>query len=358
MLGLGGQVELRILIDITHPAYAHFFRHIIPVLGEHGHQVKVTSRRKDVTVELLDAFGIEHQCLSVAGRTAWRLLWEMLRRVGRLQRVVRRFRPDVLLARDGLYASQAGWLSGVPAISFDDTDDAPLQHRLYFPFAWRVYTDHAYRKAIGRKQRFYRGVSCLAYLRPEVFRPDEAVLRRAGVPAGQPLIFCRLVSWTANHDYGQRGFDAAGLRRLLRRLSTRGRVVISSETPLDDDLDPYRLTLPPEQVHHLMAHCSLYVGESATMAAECAVLGVPAIHVSTRRLWYTDELEKRGLVSNVAADEACLNEALRVLDDPGYAEAHRRRRERYLGETDDLRSVVLAALREVEPLPRRAAGVV
>jgi predicted glycosyltransferase len=53
-------------------------------------------------------------------------------------------------------------------------------------------------------------------------------------------------------------------------------------------------------MHHLMGHVSLLVGESATMASECAVMGVPAIYAANTGRGYTDEQEDRyGLVFNL-----------------------------------------------------------
>lgn len=320
---------------------------MIPRLEDDGHTVKVTSRRKDVTLELLDAAGIEHCCLSSVRPTLAGLGIEMVVRVARLCREIRSFRPDVLLARDGAYACQAGWLMRVPAISFDDTDDARLQHLVYMPFAWRVYTDRAYRKRLGARHRLYRGVSSLAYLAPNVFTPDPGIARELGIGAEERLILCRLVSWTASHDLGHRGFDRAHLAGLLAELSRHGRVLITSETPLAPELEPYRILLPPHRLHHLMARCSLYLGESATMAAECAVLGVPAVHVSTRRLWYTDELERHGLVHNVDSAEGCRDRALAALTDQQAPSRYAELRARYLDASDDLVEVVRQALAEV-----------
>jgi predicted glycosyltransferase len=337
----------RILIDITHPAYAHFFRTVITSLHDEGHEVLLTSREKDVTTELLDAWGLRHVCISRSASTPHGLLAEMLVRVARLCREMRRFRPDVVLARDGLFACQAGWLCRVRSISFEDTDDALIQHALYFPFAWRIYTDPAYPRRLGRKQRFMSGISCLAYLRPPHFARRPETLHRLGLDTSQKIMLVRLVSWTSNHDIGQRGFGSVNLRRVVARLSKAGQVVISTEVPLDGDLERYRIDAPATEMHNLMAHCNLYVGESATMAAEAAVLGVPAIHVSTRRLWYTDLLENRfGLVTNVRNGTLCLETVERILRDPTSEQRQRERRDCYLRETDDLIEVVLDAVEE------------
>jgi len=338
---------VRILVDITHPAHALFFRGVIPLLERSGHQVRVTARDKDVTLPLLSAFGIEHQCLTTAGSSKIGRITELGVRNWRLLRVVRQFRPDVILAKHGLFACQVGWLAGVPAISFDDTDDAPIQQRLYFPFAWRIYTDRSYRTHIGKKHRRYNAVSPLAYLHPDVFTPQLEVLRRAGLDPTERLILCRLVSWTANHDIGHRGFDPAGSALAVRTLSHHGRVLISSEVPLPPELEPYRFHLPPEDLHHVMASASLYLGESATMATESAVLGVPAIHVSTRTLWYSQQLEQHQLLHNIADGAQALAKAEEILRDQTALQETRHRRDCYLEQADNLVSVILGAIEEV-----------
>jgi predicted glycosyltransferase len=89
------------------------------------------------------------------------------------------------------------------------------------------------------------------------------------------------------------------------------------------------------------------------MAAECAILGVPAIHVSTRRLWYTDELEaKYHLVYNVETSEAGQALATRILQDSTADTTHRRQCARYLETTDNLITTVLSSLDEVVAQPQ------
>jgi len=348
---------MRILIDVTHPAYVHFFRAIIPALRKRGHELRITSRQKDVTIELLDAYGIEHTCLSKAGRSRMGLFCEMILRDYRLFREIRKFKPDVVLGRDGLFACQAAWFARVPSLSFDDTDEAKLQHRLYFPFASRVYTDKSYRLRIGKKQRFYRGVSPVAYLHPDVFKPDEAILKKAGLHLNKRLILVRLVSWTASHDYGEHGFDRRHLLGLIEKLEAYGRIIITSESPLPPELESRRVTVPVEKMHDLMSFISLYIGESATMASECAVLGKPAVYVSTLSTWYTQALEQSyGLIRHVNGAEECLLAAKEILEMPDFEAVYAHRRDVYLSEADVLHRVVLKALDDIYSMKSRKSA--
>jgi predicted glycosyltransferase len=98
---------------------------------------------------------------------------------------------------------------------------------------------------------------------------------------------------------GTSGLTGARKIELVKLLAGYGRVLISSENDLPPELEPYRLTIPPSHIHHFLAFASLLVGESATMASECAVLGVPSFYISPVGRGYTDEQEKRyGLVFN------------------------------------------------------------
>jgi len=338
---------MKVHIDITHPAHVHFFRPVISALRERGDGVSVTSRDKDVTLRLLDHFGIEHMCLSRASGTPLGLVRESVHRDIRLARILRKERARVVLAREGAFAAQAGWLARCPSVSFDDTDDATLQLFSYASLATRIYTDPAYGRRFGSKHRHFNGVMAAAYLSPQRFKPEFERLRGLGIDTERPIILLRLVNWAASHDVGQKGFEKASLLRLLRELEAYGRILITSEGPLLDELAPYRASVPPEQLHHVMAAASLYVGESATMAAESAILGIPSIHVSTRTLWYTDLLEKKwGLVRNVRSAEEALDIAVGLLKDPETRSRHQQALNSYLVTTDDIVQVVLRAVDE------------
>src|SRR5262249_4691778 len=82
-------------------------------------------------------------------------------------------------------------------------------------------------------------------------------------------------------------------RQLIELLQRHGKLVISSEAPLPSDLEPLRVKGPVEQIHHLVAHAQLIVGESATMSSEAAVLGVPAVFIATTSRGYIDDQERR-----------------------------------------------------------------
>ncbi len=291
---------MKILVDIVHPADVLFFLNPIRKWQRAGHAVQVVSRCKDVTTGLLDAFGVEHRIISTAGTNLVSLGLELVRRDLALLQLARQFKPDVMCGFGAVAISHVGKVLGIPAVSFYDTERAPLQHRATLPFISHLHVPQSYDGPIAhnRTSRF-PGTKDFSYLHPDNFTPDRNLALAAGLLGGAPNFFIRLVGWQANHDLGHAGWNTDTTRKFVRYLSEQGRVHISSELSLPDELEEYRYRGPVEQVHHLLACCACYIGESATMAGEAVLLGVPAVYAAADRRCYTDELAARGLLWKV-----------------------------------------------------------
>lgn len=336
---------MRVLIDIGHPAHAHFFRHPIAELRARGHAILITSRRKEIATDLLDAFGLEHRTLSGEGG-AGGMLGELLLRDFRLTRIVRNWRPDVLAAIGGIFIAHAGIMGRAPSLVFYDTENARLQNLLTYPFATKVIVPRCYTAWTPSNRTLrYPGYHELSYLRPPYFSAQREIALANGLSPDRPTWLVRLVSWKANHDIGERGLSADAVRKIIHRLGQRGKVLISAESALPDDLASHRYAGEASAIHHVMAHCAGFFGESATMASESAVLGVPAVYAANTGRGYTDEQDARyGLVRNARnLDSSALDAALDwLLQFPaGRGEVLR---QQLLRDTCDVAAFVVAAI--------------
>ena len=290
---------MRVLIDLQHPTHLHFFRRLADRLMSEGAEVRFTGRDKDILVALAESLGVEVEIFGKARNGPWNLGRELLYRERRLYRIVREFRPDVMLAIAGTYVSLVGWLRGIPTYVFYDTEHATLSNMLAYPFCTCVYVPRCYRKPIRWRHVRYNGYQELAYLHPRYFTPDPSVLEEVGIEPEELFSIVRFVGWGAAHDIGLHGLRPQSKIKAVHELSKRGRVLISSEGPLPPELEQYRLRIDVGRIHHLMAHAALVFGESATMCSEGAVLGVPGVYVDPIGRGYTDEQERLyGLVTN------------------------------------------------------------
>lgn len=337
---------MRILADIGHPAHVHVLRNALARLEAGGHEILVTSRRKEFATELLDELGLRHETLSGEGRGGvLALARELVGRDLALLGVARRFRPQVMTGVGGTFVAHVGFLTGTRTVVFYDTENARLQNAITYPLASTVVVPECYRGWTPRRTVRYRGYHELAYLAPGLFTPDRELAIANGLAPQGDTFLLRMVSWRANHDLTESGWTPQLAERVVALLAGRGKVLLSSEAPLGAALERYRYRGRVSAIHHVMAHCRAFVGESATMASECAVLGVPAVYAAHTGRGYTDEQEARyGLVRNVRRLEwQALREAVETLlaHDAGH---YRRRREALLAECEDVTALICRML--------------
>ncbi len=294
---------MRILFDLCHPAHVHFFAHPITMLKERGHDILVTSREKEVAHDLLNELGIKHKPLTAGppGNGILALGKELLLRDFALVKTVLDFKPDVMTGIGGIFIAHAGFLTRTPSLVFYDTENATLQNGLTYPFASCVIAPECYGAWLPKKRTLrYAGYHELSYLRPNRFTPDKKIAIENGLDEAKDNYLIRTVAWQASHDIGEKGWTLDLLSKVVERLEKSGNVIILSESELPENLDKFRYQGKPSLLHHVMAFCRLFVGESATMASESAILGVPAIYAAETGRGYTDEQEKKfGLVRNL-----------------------------------------------------------
>ncbi|MGH7176073.1 MAG: DUF354 domain-containing protein, partial [Tepidisphaeraceae bacterium] len=273
---------MRVLIDINHPAHVHFFRNPLKILKERGHEILITSRMKECALDLLDELDLKHQILSSqAGRGMLALTRELVVRDRALYKAARSFEPDIMAAIGGVAIAHVGAFARIPSLVFYDTENARLQNAISYPLASCVIVPECYRAWVpdGRHIR-YPGYHELSYLHPKYFTPDRDRALANGLDPDRETFLLRLVSWQASHDIGERGWSAELLEKLVEWLSQRGCVVISAEGMLPERYQPLRYRGRVSELHHVMAYCRALIGESATMASECAVLGIPSVYAA------------------------------------------------------------------------------
>jgi hypothetical protein len=330
---------MNVLFDVVHPAQVHFFKQVIRKLKNRGDNVLVTSREKDVTVDLLKASNIEHVTISRKGKGLWGMGWELLYRDVKLLRLVDQFQPDVMVSRVGVSVGPVGKLVGIPTVIYDDMEHARLQAMIGMTFATYVCTGLGYYRDFGSRQVRFKGPPVLSYMSPEYFRPDPEILRQAGLDPSRPYVFIRLVSWGATHDVGREGNTESDLKSAVEHLSQYGRVIISSENALPSWLETYESPVAVDQIHHLLAFASLCLVEGGTMAIEAATLGVPAICCNTTdfKLGILKELEDHyELIFQPKTIGEALDIADKLLVKKDLRELGQARRKKLLDDSEDV----------------------
>jgi hypothetical protein len=178
-----------------------------------------------------------------------------------------------------------------------------------------------------------------------------------GVAQGEPYYVVRFVSWEASHDVGELGFSLEGKRRLVEELEAYGRVFISSELQLPDDLAARVPDIHPTEMHSLLASARMLVAESATMASECAVLGVPSVYVAKTSRGYIDEQAARYDLVHIfdhSQEQDAMAKALQLAADPQLGERAAAARAQLLDERIDVTNWMMDFF--VDPTAQTAKG--
>lgn len=321
---------MRILIDIGHPAHVHYFRNLARIFIDKGSKVLFTTRDKEVAIQLLDHYGFKYVNFGKPFRSRIGKVWGLFWFTWRLFIVALKFKPDFYL-NASMYSAIVAWILRKPHLSLEDTFNME-QVRLYMPFTSVVLTGSYPHPPLGRKEIRYDGFQELAYLHPKRFTPDPQVIKALGMGSGEKYVVLRFVSWDASHDFGHKGISKENKLKFVTEISRFAKVFISSEKELPSELDSYRLNVAPEKMHDVLASCSLLIGESFTMASECAVLGVPAIVIHNTRSFYLNDQEKKyGLVFNYSESEEdqqkAISKAVELLKLPNIEAEWQRRRQ-------------------------------
>lgn len=344
MASEGEVPEVRVLVNIGHPAHVHFFKNFIWQMRKMGHELLISAVDKDVTLRLLEAYRLDYDLCGRRGGNILSYIGEVVKRDYHVFGLTRRFKPDVIVGIGDLFGAHVSKITKAKSIVFTDTEHAKLVNMVTFRFADVILTPSCFAKDLGRKQVRYDGYQELAYLHPNRFKPDPSVLGELGLTEGETFIILRFVSWGASHDMGQHGFVCP--RDAISRLQPYGRVLITSERRLGSDLEEYRIALGPERLHDLLYYATLYVGEGATLASESAMVGTPAVYLNTQRLGYLDEQEKEyGLVYNFSGADTsqrqAIDKAVELLNKDDLKEEWRAKRDRLLADKIDVTQFVV-----------------
>ncbi len=343
---------MRIIVEMGHPGHVHHFKNMIWELEKKGHKVKICTADKEVALNLLDAYGFKYEVLGKNHGSGFiKKIPLLIKFELKMLNIATKFKPDLFVCRGSPISAHVSKILSKKSISFNDTEHTKVIDKYTFPLLDRIITPSCFKLSLGAKQIRYNGYTELAYLHPEYFKPNPKILEELGFCENDTFIVLRFVSWNAHHDVGQHGIRDK--IEFVKKLEKYGRVLITSEGQLSPELEKYKIRISPEKLHDLLYYATLYIGEGATTASECAVLGTHAIYVNTLRLGYTDEEEYRyGLVYNFSdpntMEKDAFNKAVELLEKPDLISEGKKKRERLLEDKIDVTAFMVKCIEQYQ----------
>lgn len=290
---------MKLVFHLAHPAHFHLFKNIILRLSK-SNKILISYNAKDVLDELIQNSELKALAVKVEStervETKFDLLKQFIHKNIGFFSIVRKFKPDLVIGTSIIivYASK---LLGIKSIivNEDDFDIINKTAAIGYPFATSLLCPSVCRTGKwDYKTIKYNGYHELCYLHPRYFKPDLKVAKKY-IPPGEKIFLLRFAKLIAHHDSGINGISDEIAMNIIKLLEPHGRIYISSERSLSAKFEKYRIKINPTDIHHVMAFCDLYIGDSQTMAAECAILGIPFIRFNdfVGRISYLNELENK-----------------------------------------------------------------
>jgi len=289
---------MKILIDIGHPGHVHYFKNFYKIMKSKAHDFLFISRDKEVSFALLNHYNIPYISRGKGKKSFLGKLIYMLYADFIILKSALKFKPDLFLSFGSPYAAQISFLTNKPNIVIDDTEVGKFEQFFYKLFSKVILTPSSFYKNFGEKQVRFDGFMELCYLHSSFFTPDNSVLNKYNLSKSESYSLIRFVSWDASHDRNETGLTYSQKKNIIKTCLKYGKVIISSEGKLPKEFQKYELKIMPEDLHQLLSFASLYVGEGATTASECAMLGTPSIYINSIDAGTIREQQKYGLLTH------------------------------------------------------------
>ena len=307
---------MKLFIDIGHPAHVHYFKNTINALTKDGHSLLITAREKDVTHQLLNNYNIPFVSRGKGGNGLAGKFFYLLKANYQLYKLAKDFNPNLFLSFASPYAGQVASILKIPHIAFTDTEHAKLGILAFLPFCNFVITPKVYKNNLGSKHLRFDGYMEQSYLHDNYFNPKKKKLENLNLQRNQDYVIIRLVSWNASHDIGQKGFSEDHLIELVHSIENFAKVFISSEGSIPGVLEKNKLIIDPSDMHDILYYATLFIGEGATMASECAIIGTPSIYINSLTAGTLEDQEKLGLMYIFKTTNGVQKKTLELLKNP------------------------------------------
>ena len=286
---------MRVLFDLGHPAHFHLIKNLAKKLNENGHEIYFSIQKKDVLEDLVKETSYNYINILPNGRKSSKfgLVKSLIQRFFNILFYAKKIKPNLLIGTS-VEISYIGKLLNIPSFNLneDDANVVFLYSMLAYPFATEILTPISCNNGRWDKKSIkYNSYHELAYLYPKYFVPDINVLKKYNIT--RPFFIIRFSKLDAHHDYGIKGINELFAFKIINKLKVIGNVYLSSERELGMNLDQYRLSINPMDIHHILFFANILISDSQTMTAEAAVLGTPSIRFNdfVGKLGYLEELE-------------------------------------------------------------------
>ena len=333
----------RFLFQLNHPAHYHLFKNTIQILENRGYNILISIKDKDILKNLVKDYKYVQLSEGYRKKNIYSILKSVYIRDKKLMNITKEYKPDLMIGT----SPEIGHISPfvkIPSLFFGE-DDVNLSIPMYlgaltcYPLFNSILSPVGVNNSIwNRKTVNYQGFQKLAYLHPNHFIPDRD---KVEISLGKKFFLIRFANLQAYHDINAKGISDSLAHELIRKLKTKGEVLISSERVLPKEFSQYEFKGNKSDIHHYIYYASLFIGDSQSMAVEAAMLGTPNIRFNdfVGKISVLEEIEEKYKLSigiNSNNPEKLLRVVNQLINDSNTVAKHRERKDYLISEKIDV----------------------
>jgi uncharacterized protein len=336
---------MTILFVTGHPAQIHNFRVAKKLLEQKGHKVVWVASAKEISFQLLELYGIPATEIARPTKGMWNKIKTLLGNAFIIYKLMKKEKVDMVVSRVSPFAALAAFWLRKPHIALADTEVSGFYDTLFSRMVDVLITSKTFKRDLRKDQIKIPANIELFYLHPNHYQAKEDVFNYLGLQKGDSFVVLRFVSWGAYHDVGMHGYDEAQKIKAVQSFEKFGKVFISAEGELPEILKPYQIKIPFDLIHDALYHAKLFLGEGASMAAEAAILGTPAIFLNDIWSGNGEDMQKFGIFygfkSHLNDQENSIAKGLELLQKDDLKEWMKSNTDQYMSDKIDASSFLV-----------------
>lgn len=287
---------MRILITISHPSHANFFKEAARILREKGHEIFISTLERGRLVQIVDKEygGFEKFVAGKHKGSRFSIILDVnILRFVKLLKFSLLNRIDLGLSVGSFTLGGALKMLSTPNIQFDDDPERKMNILFEKLTACEIYFPPVIKPA--GKIKVFNALKEWSHLSPKYFKPDPKYLDEFNLEQLKYL-FIRDIS-TGSLNYMDQNPDI--ILKFSRNLPKEFKVVLSLE-----DKSGFRkypddwiiINEPVADIYSLLYYSRLVISSGDSMAREAAMLGVPGIYCGIRKMKANEILMNKGLL--------------------------------------------------------------
>ncbi|MBI5403527.1 MAG: DUF354 domain-containing protein [Ignavibacteriae bacterium] len=304
---------MRILITISHPSHANFFKESAKLLREKGHEIFISALERGRLIQIVNKeFGGFEKFIAgkhKGNRFSIILNVNILRFI-KLLKFSLLNRIDLGLSVGSFTLGGALKILSTPNIQFDDDPERKMNIFFEKLTASKIYFPPVIRPA--GKIKVFNALKEWSHLSPKYYKPDKKYLDEFNLEPFK-YIFVRDIS-TGSLNYMNQNPDI--ILKFSRNLPKEFKVVLSLEDKTNFRKYPddwIIINEPVADIYSLLYFSRLVISSGDSMAREAAMLGVPGIYCGIRKMKANEILMNKGLLfhSNSGDEVKLINDILK-----------------------------------------------